>query len=246
MRDDGRALGVTGVDRVRLRPTVSGWLFGSAVMPCVEIVALTSALVAVNDSSVGARAVAATVSLACFAILAADWKLAALELGGAGLTYRRLFRSASIAWSDLIALQLRWDSGRTGTGYRMLVVGAPSPTPVRHWVPLLRREALPLVESYVEEHGIDLPVNPVEPWRDRLGTWHGELHQFDPLESIRSIRRAAVGPWEISVVLSGSTFRAVTKNAQDGSVARESPRRDQLAAAIEDAVAQVRIAQAEA
>ena len=238
--------GVTGVDsgQARIRPTVSGWLFGQVPILLAAIVGATSLLIAVGGApSVGHRVVASLVSLGCLTLLASDWRLAGVELDSAGLTYRRLFRRSRLRWLDVIAVHLRWHSSRSGTGYLLWFDEVPARRRLHLHVPLLRREALPIVAAFLGAHDIGIPVNPVEPWCDRLGSWHGELYQFDPLESIRSIRRAAVGPWEISVVVSASTFRAVTKNVQNASIVRESPPRNKLVDAIEDAVVQVRDAQ---
>jgi hypothetical protein len=64
--------------------------------------------------------------------------------------------------------------------------------------------------EFVRRHAPEIAINPVEPWIDRHGRWHSELHGNDPLESIRSIRRAAFGRWSMEVkVLDAHRFQAV-------------------------------------
>lgn len=71
-------------------------------------------------------------------------------------------------------------------------------------------EARNEIARYLQRNVPEIAVNPVEPWIDRRGHWHSELHGSDPLETIRSIRRAAFGRWFMEVkVLDEHRFQGI-------------------------------------
>lgn len=60
-------------------------------------------------------------------------------------------------------------------------------------------EARNEIARYLQRVVPEIAINPVDPWIDRHGVWHSELHGRDPLETIRSIRRAAFGRWSMEI-----------------------------------------------
>ena len=88
-------------------------------------------------------------------------------------------------------------------------------------------------------------MNPVRPWQDRFGTWHSDLSEFDPEESIRSIRRAAVGGLVIRIEPTGDQFRVVTVD-HTGDLVRESTSISDLKSATDTAIEHIRFAQSHA
>lgn len=55
------------------------------------------------------------------------------------------------------------------------------------------------ISGFLQRHVPQIAINPVEPWIDRRGVWHSDLHRMDPVESIRSIRRAGFGRWLMEI-----------------------------------------------
>ena len=139
-----------------------------------------------------------------------------------------------------------WHVGRDGAGYATFFVWASARPPRVSTTPLLARSALDELTAFVVANGIAVELNPDSPWRDRTGVWHGEMLDFDPAESIRSIRKAAVGPWTVQVYPRGGDFLAITKWTKDGRVVREGQLHATLADAVADGLAQVTLAQQEA
>lgn len=93
------------------------------------------------------------------------------------------------------------------------------------------------VARFLQLQHPDLPVNPVEPWLDRRGVWHSELHRMDPLESIRSIRRAATGRWMVTIKVHDSNrFQAIAHTCGGPPGLWAGDEHPALAAATEDAV----------
>ncbi|MDP2292671.1 MAG: hypothetical protein Q8M22_15905 [Actinomycetota bacterium] len=61
----------------------------------------------------------------------------------------------------------------------------------------------------------------------------------DPLESIRSVRRAAVGPWVVKAGVHGDGFASITSQASTREVVNIGPVRGDLNAAVEDACQEI-------
>lgn len=169
----------------------------------------------------------------------------AVRLSAAGMQVRGAFRTTTVTWADVVAITLSWHSGRDGSGYNARLHWTPNGQRVKADLPLLARSAGGSLETFVATHGIGIELNPEPPWRDRTGTWHGEMLEFDPTESIRSIRRAAVGPWIVQIYPRGSGFVAITRRAKGGATVREGPLRASLAEAVADGSDQVLLAQRE-
>ncbi|MDP2292672.1 MAG: hypothetical protein Q8M22_15910 [Actinomycetota bacterium] len=174
-----------------------------------------------------------------------SWRHLGIRVTAQSLRLDRVFSSSEVMWADVIALRMLWENGRLGTGYFVVVVPASRRRVSVGWVPPLEVAGTELLRQFMSDHVPGVHVDPVEPWQDRFGEWHGELHEFDPAESIRSVRRAAVGRWVISIRVTGDGFQAVTSEAT-GRVVRESPVFADLPAATEAAIEQVRLARSDA
>jgi hypothetical protein len=174
-----------------------------------------------------------------------SWRHLGVRVSAQSLRLERVFSSSEVMWTDVVALRLLWVNGRLGTGYFLVVVPANRRRASCGFVPPLEDAGTGLLRQFLSDRVPGVQVNPVEPWQDRFGEWHGELHEFDPAESIRSVRRAAVGPWLISVKVTSEGFQAVTSDSA-GRVVRESPVLADLSAATEAAIEQVRLARSDA
>jgi hypothetical protein len=173
------------------------------------------------------------------------WRHLGVRLTPESIRFERLFSAAEVTWADVAAVRLSWETGRIGTGYFVTVVARKGRRVSPGHVPPLEGLGSALVRRYIREHVPGVLVDPVEPWQDRFGAWHGDLLDFDPEESIRSIRRAAVGRLVIQVKVTDEGFRAVTSDAS-GRTVRESPLVPHLATATDAAIEHIRLARAEA
>lgn len=119
-----------------------------------------------------------------------------MELDQFGVTIVRMRGEQQIAFDDVISLVGDDFVSFVGDGVRGgLNVG------VEGRIPIVR---------FLQLHAPEIAVNPAEPWIDRHGVWHSELHGHDPLETIRSIRRAAFGRWFMEVkVLDEHRFQGI-------------------------------------
>lgn len=149
-----------------------------------------------------------------------------LELDPSGVTIVHVWSSRRIEFANVICV--------TG-GTRMTFVG-DGPSDGLSVSP----EGRYAVEDFLHEHARDVKRNPVEPWLDRHGRWHGELHRTDPMESIRSVRTAAVGRWSVEVtVLDEHCFRAIANTHAGPADSRTGELRGTLREATEDAIAMI-------
>lgn len=62
---------------------------------------------------------------------------------------------------------------------------------------------------------------------------------LDPFESIRTVRRAAVGTHLVRATLAGSGYAAITSTLEDGVVVRRGPTWPTMCEAIDDASAEI-------
>jgi hypothetical protein len=170
-------------------------------------------------------------------------RVVGIELDERALVSRRMFSQQRVRWSDIAAVEMRWMATRAGAGMVVTLVPAPGVNLRDVRLPDLARNAPERFAAFTEAHGVDVPLNPVEPWVDRFGTWHAPMLEFDPLESIRSIRRAAVGPYLVSIGVVPEGFQVLTKDERDGSTQRQSPPFERLDEATTEAIQQIRIAQ---
>ncbi len=173
-----------------------------------------------------------------------SWSHLGLRLTPASVRFERVFSSADVAWVDVVAVKLDWWHGRYGSGYAALVVPAAGRSTLGH-VPPLDSTGCVMMRKYMADHVPEVLVDPVEPWQDRFGEWHGPLSEFDPEESIRSVRRAAVGPLIIRIEPVADGFRVVTSDRAGRSV-RESPSITDLPTATSIAIEHIRLARASA
>lgn len=96
------------------------------------------------------------------------------------------------------------------------------------------------VNSWLREHQPDIRIDPVAPWRDRFGTWHVGEPGYDPVETMMSVRRSLVGPWEIVARSCDGDFRAEQRVVKSGAVVQAGTVRETLVEAKADGVRLVR------
>jgi hypothetical protein len=160
-----------------------------------------------------------------------------------GIRLQGMFSSEGLAWSEVAAVLID-DSRRPAYfGDRRLRFLSVIPTAgsqiLRHPLPLLARSVPARFAAFCRVYSIDVPLNPTEPWCDRVGVWHGPLREFDPFESIRSIRRAAVGPYRVSVLVNDHGFKVVTEDELTKTITRQASPFASLNEAIDDATTQI-------
>jgi hypothetical protein len=172
-----------------------------------------------------------------------SWNHLGLRLTPASVRFERVFSSVEIAWSDVLAVQLPWTRGSLGTGYDVRFVPAVGQYVSNGGLPPLDSTGYVLMRQYMAQHVPEVRFDPAEPWQDRFGEWHGPLLEFDPEESIRTVRRAAVGPLLIRIQVIADGFRVVTSDPTGRSV-RESSLIADLPTATSTAIEHIRLARA--
>ncbi len=160
-----------------------------------------------------------------------------------GIELRSAMRSETVAWTSILGIHLVWRSWNNGTGFAVELTLVPGVEGPRRDPPVLGPGADQTMRAYLGRRNIDIPVDPPPPWRDRLGGWHSPLLELDPFESVRTLRRAGVGPWLITVRPLAEGYDAVTTQAHTGEVVRRAEVRSSLLDATEDGVEQVTLAQ---
>lgn len=119
-----------------------------------------------------------------------------LEFDHAGLTIVGVSEKRRVSYDDIIAFTGDYDVRFIGGGVSDYFWVGPG----GHYE----------IADFLHAHAPLIKIDPVEPWVDRYGHWHSELHRTDPLESIRSIRRAAFGRWFMEVkVLDERRFQGI-------------------------------------
>jgi len=156
-------------------------------------------------------------------------------------------RQREIRWVDVVAVSWRPVASKsTGVGWSPVVrtrdgrlAGAATPV-------LIGEAWVSDVNAWLREHQREIRIDPRPPWRDRFGTWHVAEPGYDPVETMRSIRRSLVGPWEVTTTSCEGGFRARQVRVHSGELVAESPVRATLREAVDDGVALVREAVAAA
>lgn len=171
------------------------------------------------------------------------WRRPGMLVTSTGAVLRGVWSTRTVSWTDVAAISSEWGATRMASGWFVSFDMRPGRSRVWLGVPVVGWDA-GLLRDHLRRHAPEVLVNPEEPWRDRFGRWHGEFHEFEPTESIRTVRRAAVGPYVIRVEPSGDGFRAVTTDPA-GVVVRESSVYADLTSATEAALEQIRQAQSE-
>ena len=149
--------------------------------------------------------------------------------------------------NEVSAISVTWSDERWGynyyepTGYR-IGVHLASKRRMIVWSLALPQHALHNVQTLIETYQPEVVLNPTPPWLDRFGRWHGDHLDEDPVEAMRSVRRAFVGPWVIRASAKGDgTWQATLALVQDASHPLEQGEvRSELNVAVEDAVRLVR------
>lgn len=148
-----------------------------------------------------------------------------MEIDQFGVTIVRIRSERHIAMDDVV--YVRADETARFFGDRDRELGSM----------LVGWEGRNTLRRHLQQHLPEVQVNPVEPWLDRRGVWHSELHRMDPLESIRSIRRAATGRWLVKIKVHDSDrFQAIAHTCGGPPGLWAGDEHPTLAAATEDAV----------
>lgn len=164
------------------------------------------------------------------------WHRSGLRLESDCLVVQGVFRSERIRWVELVAVELVWLATISdGSGYWLGLLPVPGVSLPRVGVSALSSDAVAVVRRFVDTRKLDVEVNPERPWCDRFGRWHGDGLEEDPLEAIRSVRRASVGPWRIRVRVDSDGFRATMEVARTAEIRHQAPIRSSLQEAINDA-----------
>jgi hypothetical protein len=224
---------------VFVRPSTSGRLYQRQVLfGTLGVVLAAAGIGASRSAPVTVVLVLALVAVGSVVVTAVVGTR--LELHPDRMVVRRAYSSAAVRWVDVAAVHLEWWSLRDGAGYSFRITWMPEIAARSVALPPLSSGAVGAMKTYVSEHFIPVLINPTEPWMDRSALWHGEGHQYDPFESIRSIRSAAVGPWLVRVLSTEGGFHAMTSNVSDGEVIIEGPVRATRAEATTDGESQIR------
>lgn len=162
-----------------------------------------------------------------------------LVLTRIGLERRRLLRTRRVPWADIVALVATCRSSDPHDGYDLRLVTWPHAERARLGGTTLPERCVVALRTFVAQHGVDVGVEITRPRDDERRTWHRELRGASPEESLRAVRRAAVGPWLVRVVVGNATFQAVVEDAHTSAVRERGPVRSTLAAAIDDGVAMI-------
>lgn len=162
-----------------------------------------------------------------------------LVLTRVGLERRRLLRTRRVPWTDIVALVATGRSADAHDGYDLRLVTWPHAKRRRLGATPLPERCVVALRTFVNQHGIDVGVEVTRPRDDERRTWHRELRGASPEESLRAVRRAAVGPWLVRIVVGNATFQAVVEDAHTSAVRERGPVRTTLVAAIDDGVAMI-------
>jgi hypothetical protein len=253
--DSGAGIGQSGRmvvpsvdgDELYVRASWSARMLGSPawlapVAPVVGLLVLFAATSMPWPVRVGAAA--ASIGLGCF-VGVRSWGHLGLRLTPTSVRFERVFSSAEVAWADVLAVRLPWTAGRSGSGYAAFIVPTADHPASVGYVPPLDGVGCVLMRQYIGARVPGVRVDPTEPWQDRFGQWHGPMLEFDPEESIRTVRRAAVGSLVIRIEVSADGFRVVTSDPAGRSV-RESSSIADLPTATSTAIEHIRLARSSA
>jgi hypothetical protein len=215
--------------------------------PSLLLTAWIGVLLAGSALTLDAPDVAALVALA-----------AAITLGLTGLavvrpryefdanTFRAvgLFGSTEITWNAVTVVSwLDVSAPRSGRGWAPVVQARGNAGRCRGE---LSEHRIGDVNAWLRQHQPEVRIDPKPPWRDRFGAWHVAEPGYDPVETMQSIRRSFVGPWEIAATSCEGGFHATQRLARSGEIVATRPVRTTLREAIADGVDLVRAALVEA
>jgi hypothetical protein len=182
-------------------------------------------------------------------VATASWMLNAywrkgvgLHLSPSGVTSRGFFFTRSAPWTEIATCRVFDDVRLFGQVVTFAVQPGTSRREIRS--PTLRNGAETLVREYLRTLGLQSLL------RDRPPTVYAqftttELLEHDPVESLRSVRRAAVGDRLIRVRALTDGFRAETTDQSGKRLVRTGEVRATLAEATHDAIQHVAAVRAE-
>lgn len=148
------------------------------------------------------------------------------------------YRSTTVEWASVAEVRWHLDVGmhRTGGWQATLLIGDGT----RRWMRPVAQYRRNEVDAWLREHQPDIRIDPKPPWRDRFGAWHVAEPGYDPVETMTSVRRSLVGPWEIMARSCDGGFVAEQRVVRTGVIVTREPVRETLADAKADGVRLVR------
>lgn len=176
-------------------------------------------------------------------LVVAHMSRAGVRLDPDGVAIRGVLRRSRVGWAAVASIRTEYLVDYRGTAGDVVQFLDAHERSVAGAVPVLVKESARRFETFVALHGIGVPVNPPSDPRARFEVWRPEPFDHDPFESIRTVRRAVVGPYVVIVRPRGDRFVALTIDERTGEPVVVSDDRADLASAIEAAVDQIRDAQ---
>jgi hypothetical protein len=152
-----------------------------------------------------------------------------------------VFRRRRVGWAAIASIRTEYLVDYRGTAGDVVhfldarersAAGAAS-------VPVLVKESAQRFETFFAHHGIGVQANPPSDPRVRFEEWRPRPFEHDPFESIRTVRRAVVGPYVVMVRPRRDRFVAVTIDERTGAQLTVSDDRSDVASATEAAVDQI-------
>lgn len=221
-----------------VRWSLSKRLGATGFIPALALAFVVGTFATVRQATAQQRAGAIVVIAAALAVAVAQVVRPRLTLSASeGVSATGLLAAQALPWGGVVAVEIRWWSDRTGSGYHQQwkLRGGTRLEGVLNRV-LISEEDARTVRRWLARYRPEIAVDPVLPWRDRFGAWHTEADGYDPRETIRSVRRAHVGPWEIRVRSCEGGFRVLQRSVRDGEVVAEGTVLPTLEEAIADGV----------
>ncbi|MFN6122384.1 MAG: PH domain-containing protein [Actinomycetes bacterium] len=223
------------------------WIRASRMTPltgmCAWSIVVGTLLLASGETSLVLPG--ASLVVVCVSLVVAHVSRAGVRLDPDGVAIRGVLRRRRVGWAGIASIRTEYLVDYRGTAGDVVRFLDARERPVAGAVPVpvLVKESATRFETFVALHGIGVPVNPPSDPRARFEVWRPDPFDHDPFESIRTVRRAVVGPYVVIVRPRGDRFVALTIDERTGEPVVVSDDRADLASAIEAAVDQIRDAQ---
>lgn len=155
-----------------------------------------------------------------------------------GWSSRGRYSARTVPWTAVVDVTWNDDVGPDASGGVSAVLSLADGS--RRRMQAVAEHRVFDVDEWLREHQPDIRIDPTSPWRDRFGTWHVVEPGYDPVETMTSVRRSLVGPWEIVARSCDGGFRAEQRVVKSGAVVHAGAVRETLAEAKADGVRLVR------
>jgi hypothetical protein len=175
------------------------------------------------------------------AMVVRHFVVAGVALDGDGLTIRGSLHRHRIEWAQLASIQTTYHASRFGIGDHVSYLDRRDRQLAPTWVHsvYLVDDSAWRFRNFVEQHGIPVAINPPRYPMPGKDTWRPTPFDHDPFESIRTVRRAVVGPYVVIVRPRGDRFVALTIDERTDEQVVVSDDRADMASAIEAAIDQI-------